>query len=131
MTKKDNSARRPTQLDALIGQRIRKRRLTLGISSAQLGKEIEVTQQQIQKYETGTNRVTIGRLAQIASALGCTVRFFVDGVTTTSPVARTLELTEGHIHLLRAYARIKSPDLRRHLLRKAQTEAAKHRLRTQ
>jgi transcriptional regulator with XRE-family HTH domain len=70
MKKAKRKPRSPTAIDAYIGARMRERRLKLGMSQDELGKELGVTFQQIQKYETGQNRVSAGRLFDICKALG-------------------------------------------------------------
>lgn len=57
--------------DVALGARIRIRREALKITQAQLADASDVTFQQIQKYERGINRVSAGRLAQIAAKLKC------------------------------------------------------------
>ena len=59
----------PSTIDRYIGARMRERRLALSISQAQLGKELGVSFQQIQKYESGKNRVSAARLFEICKAL--------------------------------------------------------------
>jgi transcriptional regulator with XRE-family HTH domain len=62
--------RQATQADVHIGRRIRELRLIKGISQEGLAKDIDVTFQQIQKYEKGINRVSASTLLDICSALG-------------------------------------------------------------
>jgi DNA-binding XRE family transcriptional regulator len=69
MKKKKSTPRGATAIDAYIGARMRERRLALNISQNQLGKELGVSFQQIQKYESGENRVSAGRLFDICKAL--------------------------------------------------------------
>jgi transcriptional regulator with XRE-family HTH domain len=56
-------------LDRYIGARMREQRLAIHMSQAQLGSELGITFQQIQKYETGKNRVSAARLFMICKAL--------------------------------------------------------------
>lgn len=70
----------PDPIDRHVGTRIRGRRIGLRISQTKLGQSIGVTFQQIQKYESGTNRVGASNLFKIAKALGVEVAFFFDGV---------------------------------------------------
>ena len=65
-----------TSADVAIGEKIKARRNLAGMSQEQLGKAVDVSFQQIQKYENGTNRVGAARLAQIAKALGESCNFF-------------------------------------------------------
>jgi transcriptional regulator with XRE-family HTH domain len=59
-------------VDQIIGARIRILRKTLGISQAELGQALDVTFQQVQKYENGRNRVAGGTLLAIAEKLKTT-----------------------------------------------------------
>jgi transcriptional regulator with XRE-family HTH domain len=63
------AARSATAVDAYIGARIRERRHDLEMSQHALAKALGVTYQQIQKYESGTNRVSAARLFEICKAL--------------------------------------------------------------
>ena len=67
--RKSASPRSPNAVDEFIGTRMRERRQALGISQAALGEQIGVTFQQIQKYETGRNRVSAARLFEICKVL--------------------------------------------------------------
>src|SRR5512134_274307 len=71
----------PDPIDRHVGTRIRGRRVGLRISQTKLGHSIGVTFQQIQKYESGTNRVGASNLFKIARALGVEVSFFFEGVS--------------------------------------------------
>ena len=62
-------SKRIEQVDKVVGQNIRIFRNAKGISQTELGSEIGVTFQQVQKYETGINRVGSSRLAKIAKVL--------------------------------------------------------------
>jgi transcriptional regulator with XRE-family HTH domain len=59
-----------------MGKRIRLRRVEIGMSQSDLGDELGVSFQQVQKYEKGVNRVGANRLHQIANALKTDVNFF-------------------------------------------------------
>jgi len=67
-------------VDVHVGQRIRRRRWMLGMTQQQLGDAVGIKFQQIQKYETGMNRVSASRLYDIATALDVPVSFFFEGV---------------------------------------------------
>lgn len=70
----------PDPIDRHVGTRIRGRRVGIRVSQTKLGQAIGVTFQQIQKYESGTNRVGASNLFKISKALGVDVSFFFDGV---------------------------------------------------
>jgi transcriptional regulator with XRE-family HTH domain len=67
--KRKTSPRRAIAVDRYIGARMREQRLALDMSQAQLGGELGVSFQQIQKHETGFNRVSAARLYSICKAL--------------------------------------------------------------
>jgi transcriptional regulator with XRE-family HTH domain len=67
-------------VDVHVGKRIRHRRWTLGTTQQQLADKVGIKFQQIQKYETGANRVSASRLWDIAGALGVPVSFFFEGM---------------------------------------------------
>ncbi len=87
--------------DRHVGGRIRERRIMLGLTQQQLADLIGVTYQQAHKYERGINRVSAGRLWEIARVLTVPVSYFFDGIDaevehTTSPRERMcLELARN------------------------------------
>jgi transcriptional regulator with XRE-family HTH domain len=62
--------------DKHVGDRVRMRRVALGVSQSTLGAKVGVTFQQIQKYEKGTNRISASRLSQIADVLQVKEAYF-------------------------------------------------------
>src|SRR5436305_14781936 len=68
--------RRAGPADVEIGRKIRALRLERGLSQSGLADAIGLTFQQVQKYEKGTNRVSAGRLVQIADKLNTSIMFF-------------------------------------------------------
>jgi transcriptional regulator with XRE-family HTH domain len=71
-------------VDVLVGQNIRICRLQKGLSQGELGQQIGVTFQQVQKYEKGANRVGASRLNQIANVLGVSLPSLFDGAPTAT-----------------------------------------------
>lgn len=67
-------------VDVHVGKRIRHRRWMVGMTQQQLGEGVGIKFQQIQKYETGMNRVSASRLWDIASALEVPISFFFEGI---------------------------------------------------
>ena len=67
-------------VDAHVGKRIRHRRWMVGMTQQQLADRVGIKFQQIQKYETGMNRVSASRLWDIAAALGVDIGFFFEGL---------------------------------------------------
>ncbi|CUH76353.1 helix-turn-helix domain-containing protein [Tropicibacter naphthalenivorans] len=67
-------------VDVHVGKRIRHRRWLVGMTQQQLAERVGIKFQQIQKYETGANRVSASRLWDIADALDVPVSFFFEGI---------------------------------------------------
>ena len=74
------SSGRTQDIDRHVGARIRERRIMLGLTQQQLADLIGVTYQQAHKYERGINRVSAGRLFEIAQVLSVPVSYFFDGL---------------------------------------------------
>jgi len=76
-------------VDVHVGKRVRHRRWMVGMTQQQLAEHVGIKFQQIQKYETGMNRVSASRLWDIAETLSVPVSFFFEGIETetsdTSP----------------------------------------------
>jgi transcriptional regulator with XRE-family HTH domain len=74
------SSSRTQDIDRYVGARIRERRIMLGLTQQQLADLIGVTYQQAHKYERGINRVSAGRLFEVAQVLSVPVNYFFDGL---------------------------------------------------
>ncbi|ACS51840.1 transcriptional regulator [Bartonella grahamii as4aup] len=72
----------PNFIDILIGKRIRQRRIAMELSQKALGSHLGVSFQQIQKYEKGFNRVSVGCLLKIAQKLEVPMSFFYADLAT-------------------------------------------------
>ncbi|QGX98835.1 XRE family transcriptional regulator [Roseovarius faecimaris] len=70
----------PHPVDVHVGKRIRHRRWLVGMTQQQLAEQVGIKFQQIQKYETGANRVSASRLWDIADALDVQISFFFEGL---------------------------------------------------
>ncbi|OJI92069.1 transcriptional regulator with XRE-family HTH domain [Planktotalea frisia] len=73
----------PHPVDVHVGKRIRHRRWLVGVTQQQLAEKVGIKFQQIQKYETGANRVSASRLWDIAESLEVDVSFFFAGMEST------------------------------------------------
>ena len=123
MTK--TKARSSGKTDVELGRRIRLRRVELRMSQSELGDKLGVSFQQVQKYEKGVNRVSSGRLQQIASALDVAVTFFYDGDGKSREVESLLFLDSSFsLRLLRAYTKIKDQAVQRQLVSLMESIAA-------
>ena len=114
--------RTPDSIDAFVGTRIAHRRAALGLSQTALATRLGISFQQVQKYESGSNRVSASRLHQIALALALPVmRFFPEAPDIASaeddPSDALRFMTaspEGRVVVSR-FASIESRDTRRAL----------------
>jgi transcriptional regulator with XRE-family HTH domain len=70
----------PHPVDVHVGKRVRHRRWLVGMTQQQLAESVGIKFQQIQKYETGANRVSASRLWDIAESLGVEISFFFEGL---------------------------------------------------
>src|SRR5436305_3020081 len=77
---KPKRGRSTAAIDDHVGSRIRERRIMLGLTQQQLAEMIGVTYQQEHKYERGINRVSAGRLFEIARVLSVQVGYFYEGI---------------------------------------------------
>lgn len=104
-------------VDVHVGKRIRHRRWMLGMTQQQLADAVGIKFQQIQKYETGMNRVSASRLWDIANTLSVSVAFFFDEMLDAdaeegTPDADVLSSKEA-MELVRAYSAIPEEQRRR------------------
>jgi transcriptional regulator with XRE-family HTH domain len=83
--KKLNKGPSAAAIDAHVGARILERRIVLGLTQQQLAGMIGVTYQQMNKYVRGINRVSAGRLYDIACALNAPVGYFYEGLDQEAP----------------------------------------------
>jgi transcriptional regulator with XRE-family HTH domain len=75
-------------VDVHVGKRVRHRRWMVGMTQQQLAERVGIKFQQIQKYETGMNRISASRLWDISEALGVPVSFFFEGLAEEGAVAQ-------------------------------------------
>jgi transcriptional regulator with XRE-family HTH domain len=103
----NRNARRPTDLDLRIGALIREQRLLQNLAQDQLARAVGVTQHQLQKYETGENRIAASRLVECAQALKVPVAWFYHSIgTPRQTVASSGELTSEERALLDVFRRL-------------------------
>jgi len=82
----------PHLVDTHVGKRIRHRRWLVGMTQQQLAESVGIKFQQIQKYETGANRVSASRLWDIAASMDVNVAFFFEGVEAAQALATTAQV---------------------------------------
>lgn len=81
-----------------IGKKIRELRLVRGMTQGDLGKLVGITFQQIQKYEKGINSVLVGRLYDLAIALGVTPEYFFSSITGTTATTSSSYSDSSALH---------------------------------
>src|SRR3981081_4850695 len=77
---KPKRGRSTAGIDERVGARVRERRIMLGLTQQQLAELLGVTYQKAHKYERGINRVSAGRLYEIAQVLSVPIGYFFDGL---------------------------------------------------
>jgi len=116
--------KRSSTLDAEVGMRIRSHRKQAKMTLQMLANRLGIAYQQVQKYETGINRVGAGRLMEIAEVLDIPVASFFSGADHSAYEKRALaetaatsddnsEITLQGRQLLVSFLRIKNPDGRK------------------
>ncbi|WP_417513956.1 helix-turn-helix domain-containing protein [Minwuia sp.] len=101
-------------VDRHVGERIRRRRTELGMTQHDLALMLGISYQQVQKYETGANRVSAGRLFAMSQRLGCVVGYFFEGLEENAGVD-TLEHGAANrttIELARNFSRLPSGNVK-------------------
>jgi transcriptional regulator with XRE-family HTH domain len=97
---------RANDADRHVGTRIRERRVMLGLSQQQLAQMIGVTYQQAHKYERGLNRISAGRLYEIAQVLGVPISWFFEGMRADRTPAEMSPRQRMCLELARNFAMI-------------------------
>lgn len=120
-------SKQPNEIDVYVGSRIRFRRKLLGISQEKLAEGLNLTFQQVQKYEKGENRVGASRLLAVANILQVDPSFFflqpageplqLEGVRgREADGISSFLLTKEGLELNRAFAAIGDPQIRRQVV---------------
>jgi transcriptional regulator with XRE-family HTH domain len=111
-------------IDIQVGNRVRIRRMLIGMSQERLGDLLGLTFQQVQKYEKGVNRIGAGRLFEVARILNVPVDFFYEGLNALTegglgdgapPVMEFISSGEG-LQLSLAFMKIKDAKVRKRVL---------------
>jgi transcriptional regulator with XRE-family HTH domain len=112
-------------IDVQVGNRVRIRRMLIGMSQERLGDLLGLTFQQVQKYEKGVNRIGAGRLYEVARILNVPVDFFYEGLAANPapanetdsmpPVMEFVTSGEG-LQLSLAFMKIKDAKVRKRVL---------------
>ena len=111
------------EVDLYVSYRIRELRTILGLTQQQMAELIGVTYQQAHKYETGVNRITVGRLYQLAQVLEVDVGYFFAGVDAARPVANAARHQRAELELARSFLAIANREYQEALCSLARTLA--------
>ncbi len=122
-------------IDMHVGRRVRMRRTLLGMSQEQLGEALNITFQQVQKYERGSNRISASRLWDIGQILDVPVSFFFEEMSDDTKELSPRKMKAGEaaeaeaaetpldpvarretLELVRAYYRIPNPTVRKRIV---------------
>jgi transcriptional regulator with XRE-family HTH domain len=117
----------PNPTDRYVGSRVSMRRKMLSLSQTELADAVGVTFQQVQKYEKGTNRISAGRLQQIARFLQVPISFFFEDPRRPAAAAGAQQVrspdyvsdfltTTGGLALTKSFRLIKDASLRRDIV---------------
>ena len=83
-------------IDLYVGKRLRQRRRLLGLTQQKLADEVSIRFQQIQKYESGANRISASRLWSLSKALDVPVAYFFDGLNGDAAEGEHANGHNGH-----------------------------------
>lgn len=122
----------PHPVDVHVGRAVRWRRKLRGLSQQALAERIGLTFQQVQKYETGANRISASALHAISGALEVPIAFFFDGLPETVAAAPETEASltarmlgaPGGLAMAEAWLDLPPGPLRQRLAALVQTTAA-------
>lgn len=132
MNTSKHAPRAASSVDVHVGTRIRLRRKTMKMSQEQLGEQLGITFQQVQKYERGTNRVGASRLWGISKVLQVPVQYFYDGLpdgveegenSEPPEIYKFINSSDG-VALAMAVSQIQNKSVRRQILELARSLAA-------
>lgn len=107
--------RQSGDVDRWVGRAISERRQIQGLSQSQLAKALGLSFQQIQKYESGANRLSAGRLFELSHLLQCPIQAFFpsNSAELSCPPASSINTSvEGRI-LAEHFPRIQDRAVRR------------------
>ncbi|GAB4162297.1 MAG: hypothetical protein Tsb006_0340 [Rickettsiaceae bacterium] len=122
---------RANNIDKLVSRRLKVRRMMLGMSQQDLSKAVDVSIQQVQKYEKATNRISSGKLFAFAKFLKVPITYFYDQNEESNQIIGTAFAEEGAeydandpsvvtekeiVSLIKAFSDIKNPQGRKKII---------------
>ena len=97
------------QIDKELGSRLRQARILANLTQDGLAQKVNISFQQIQKYENGSNRISASRLEALARVLNKKISFFYDGLPDASPKVETdadIDLQDRTLRIARIFETI-------------------------
>lgn len=132
-----SESKSPSEIDRYVSERLRSRRTELDVTQEALAAQLGVTFQQLQKYENGKNRISAGRLYELAQALETTISYFFRGIETVDEALGRRGLAEDRgtddasgfvdrdaVALMTAFQEISDPKVRKNILALVKSQAA-------
>lgn len=134
-----DGSKSPNPIDIHVGQRVRQRRTLLGLSQEKLGDALDLTFQQVQKYERGANRIGASRLFDISRILDVPISYFFEdldeshgatgSIVASAPDGEIAPLADisdplakrETLELVRAYYRITDSSIRKRVFELAKS----------
>lgn len=119
-------------IDRAVGGRVRQRRIMMGLSQTALADSVSLTFQQVQKYESGANRISASRLYEFGDVLSVPISYFFDGLSESEGDQVSVVIPEANallqdfrnlvnkretLEFIRAYYKIGDPELRKQLVK--------------
>ena len=94
---------KPHPVDIHVGKQLRTQRALFGLSQTDLAKQLDITFQQLQKYESGANRISASRLWEASKVLGVPVSYFFEGLGKKTDSATDILGTRAGLELVRDF----------------------------
>jgi len=131
MSEQQETKGRADNVDKLVSRRLKMRRMILGLSQNDLGKAVDVSIQQVQKYEKATNRISSGKLFAFAKYLKVPISYFYEpNEASSSAIGAALAEDEASydvgdsealsekeiVNLIKAFGEINSPQSRKKII---------------
>jgi len=116
----------PNPIDTHVGSRVRTRRQELSLSQGKLGDALDLTFQQVQKYEKGINRVSASRLQQLSRILKVSIAYFFEGApgqpksrgnAPTLDYVTEFTATADGLSLAKAFMKIRNTNVRHQIVK--------------
>ncbi|MCX7338676.1 MAG: helix-turn-helix domain-containing protein [Alphaproteobacteria bacterium] len=139
MTQKTKTKNQPYPIDVCIGSRVKLRRSLLGLTQERLAESLGLTFQQVQKYESGTNKIGASRLFQMSQILQVPIEYFFEDILESDSAPGGLReanqapykapnlITPMTIEMIRHFTAIQDESVKKQLLSLVKALAKAHK----